>query len=45
MKYQCVPCGWIYDEEKEGTKFEELPPDFICPACGASKEAFEQIES
>ena len=25
MKYQCDICQWIYDEEKEGKKFEDLP--------------------
>ena len=24
MKYRCMACGYIYDEEVEGTKFEEL---------------------
>lgn len=44
MKYKCMPCGWIYDEETEETKFEDLPTDFVCPMCGAGKEAFELVE-
>ncbi|MBR4201209.1 MAG: rubredoxin, partial [Oscillospiraceae bacterium] len=24
-----------------GTKFEDLPEDFVCPLCGVGKEMFE----
>ena len=49
-KYVCMACGWVYDEEKgdlewgiePGTKFEDLPEDFECPLCGASKDMFEE---
>ena len=27
-KYKCQLCGHIYDEEKEGVKFEDLPDDW-----------------
>ena len=37
-KYVCELCGYIYDEEAEGTKFEDLPEDWVCPLCGASKK-------
>ena len=51
-QYECIVCGWIYDEEKgdpdsgiaAGTKFADLPDDWVCPMCGASKEDFELIE-
>lgn len=43
MKYLCKVCGYIYDEEKEGTKFEELPPDWLCPVCAAPKEDFAEV--
>ena len=26
-KYVCNVCGYVYDEEAEGKKFEELPED------------------
>ena len=47
-KYRCVICGYIYDPEegdpsdgiKAGTKFEDLPVDYICPVCGAGKDEF-----
>ena len=48
-KYLCEACGWVYDEElgdpdngiAPGTKFEDLPEDFICPVCGVGKDMFE----
>ena len=27
-----------------GTPFEELPDDWVCPVCGASKEEFEKLD-
>ena len=49
-KYICTLCGFEYDEEKglpeeginPGTKWEEIPEDFECPACGAGKDMFEK---
>ena len=48
MKHVCDVCGWEYDEEvgvpeagiASGTKFEDLPEDFVCPLCGVGKEMF-----
>ncbi|MBQ9413627.1 MAG: rubredoxin [Clostridia bacterium] len=40
MKYVCSICGYEYDEEVEGTKFEDLPDDFTCPLCGVEKDNF-----
>ncbi len=50
-KYVCDLCDWVYDEEKgdpengikAGTKFEDLPEDFVCPLCGAGKEQFTKV--
>lgn len=42
MKYICNVCGWEYDEDAEGTKFEDLPDDFECPLCGVGKENFSK---
>lgn len=47
-KYVCDVCGWVYDPEKgypdggiePGTAFADLPDDFECPMCGASKDEF-----
>ena len=44
MKYRCMACGYIYDEEVEGTKFEELPEDWTCPLCGVGKDNFSKAE-
>jgi len=41
-KWICTVCGYIYDEEEAGTAFEDLPDDWLCPACGVGKEAFEE---
>ncbi len=49
-KYVCNICGWVYDEAEgypeggiaAGTKFEELPDDFVCPLCGVGKEDFSE---
>jgi glutamate synthase domain-containing protein 2/rubredoxin len=41
MKYECTVCGYIYDEETEGTPWSELPDDWECPVCGADKSQFE----
>ncbi len=51
QKFECTVCGYIYDPGegddtagiKPGTPFEELPDDWVCPVCGAPKEAFEPI--
>ena len=39
-KYQCTICGYVYDEEVEGTKFEDLPEDWVCPLCGVGKASY-----
>jgi flavin reductase (DIM6/NTAB) family NADH-FMN oxidoreductase RutF/rubredoxin len=51
-KYKCTVCGYIYDPQagdpdggiKPGTPFEQIPDDWVCPVCGASKDQFEKIE-
>ena len=43
-EYKCTICSYIYDEEKEGTKFGDLPEDWVCPICGVGKELFEKLE-
>ena len=49
--YKCMACGYIYDPEigdpdsgiAPGTKFEDIPEDWVCPLCGVGKDMFEQI--
>lgn len=43
MQYKCTVCGYIYDEEKEGTPFNDLPDEWTCPVCNAPKDAFEAV--
>lgn len=51
-RYICDLCGYIYDEAegdldngiKAGTKFEDIPEDWVCPLCGAGKEDFSLEE-
>ena len=43
-KYKCQLCGHIYDEEKEGVKFEDLPDDWKCSMCMAPKSVFKKVE-
>ena len=40
--YQCGLCSHLYDEEKEGVAWADLPDDWVCPVCGASKDDFEK---
>ncbi len=44
MKYRCTICGYVYDEDKEGVKFADLPADWKCPTCGAPKSKFVPVE-
>lgn len=49
-KYVCSICGYVYEETKgdlengvsPGTKWEDVPEDWLCPLCGASKSDFEE---
>lgn len=51
-KYRCSICGHIYDEAAgnpengipPGTKWKDLPANWVCPVCGAPKSAFVLIE-
>jgi glutamate synthase domain-containing protein 2/rubredoxin len=36
-------CGYVYDEEKEGVKFADLPEGWTC-VCGAPKSLFDVVE-
>ncbi|MFH0757957.1 MAG: flavin reductase [Bacteroidota bacterium] len=42
-RYECAACGYIYDEKKEGKKFDELPGDWVCPVCGSEKDDFYKL--
>lgn len=50
--YVCEVCGYVYDSTlgdvdngiPAGTKFEDLPADWVCPPCGVSKNHFREME-
>jgi rubredoxin len=50
-QWECLVCGYVYDPEagdpdtgiEPGTPFEEIPDDWVCPDCGATKDMFEKI--
>ncbi len=39
-KYRCTVCNYIYDEDKEDKKFDELPDDWRCPVCNSPKSSY-----
>lgn len=51
-KYTCLLCGFVYDEAKgwpdegipAGTRWEDVPPNWQCPECNATKFDFEMAE-
>jgi rubredoxin len=51
-KYTCVTCGFTYDEAEglpeegfpPGTRFDDIPDDWTCPECSASKFDFEFLD-
>ncbi len=51
-KYRCTVCSYVYDPEAgdvdsgvaPGTAFDDLADDWVCPVCGADKDAFEVEE-
>ena len=50
-KFECTVCGYVYDPVKgdpdsgvaPGTKFEDIPADWVCPECGVTKENFKKV--
>jgi fatty acid desaturase/rubredoxin len=50
--WECNVCGFLYDEAKghpedgiaPGTRWEDVPEDWVCPNCAVSKEQFQMVE-
>jgi rubredoxin len=50
--WQCIVCGFIYDESKglpedgiaPGTVWADVPANWECPDCGVSKSDFEMVQ-
>lgn len=51
-RYLCLGCGFLYDEEfglplegiAPGTRWADIPDDWVCFDCGTPKHRFEMIE-
>ena len=49
--WECIICGWVYDESKgwpdddilPGTRWADIPDDWTCPDCGVGKQDFDMI--
>lgn len=49
--YICQLCGFVYDEKlglpgdgiQAGTRWEDIPDDWICPNCGAAKSNYRML--
>jgi rubredoxin len=52
-RWVCKVCGYVYIPEvghlkskiPKGTKWEDVPEDWVCPLCSANKDEFEKIEN
>ena len=50
-KWECVICGYVYDPEvgdpenniPPQTSFTQLPDNWTCPVCGATKSQFVKL--
>jgi len=50
-KWQCLLCAHVYDEAlgdeasgiAPGTRWEDVPADWSCPDCGATKSDFVEL--
>jgi len=50
--WQCVVCGFIYDEAaglpaegiKPGTAWADIPENWACPDCGVAKADFDMVQ-
>ena len=51
-EWVCNVCGWVYDERvgrpedgiPAGTRWEDIPEDWLCPDCGVGKHDFTRME-
>jgi rubredoxin len=51
-RYKCLNCGYFYDEAEgwpedgiaPGTRWADIPDDWICPECGSGKRDFDMVD-
>lgn len=50
--WRCLICDFVYSERDgcpneglaPGTRWEDVPDDWLCPDCGTGKADFEMVE-
>ena len=50
-KWMCILCGFVYEEAlgiadegiAPGTRWEDVPDDWTCPHCSATKADFDMV--
>ena len=50
QNYVCTVCAYVYQPGEgdtnagvaAGTKWEDLPEDYVCPLCGVGKDVFQE---
>ena len=51
QRWECRSCGFVYDEAlglpddgiAAGTRWQDIPDDWFCPACGSEKGSFDMV--
>ena len=51
-RWLCLGCGFSYDEAlglpehglPPGTRWQDVPEEWVCPDCGTSKARFEMVD-
>ena len=43
-RYECSLCGYAYDEDQEGVRWDALPPEWVCPGCGSDRSLFNRMD-
>jgi len=41
--YKCDICDYLFDESKEGARFDELTKAWVCPVCDSPKSYFKPV--
>ena len=49
--FMCTICGWLYEEDRglpredvpPGSRWKDVPADFVCPECGADRDWFKEL--
>ena len=52
-RWVCTICGFVYEEAlgmpedgiEPGTPWTDVPEDWACPECGATKGSFDMVEA